>query len=104
MYSIHKTNERIGRPRNAFFIFKSLNRDVVIDAFIKTEKRMPLPTEIISAAAVLWNALDDSERCRYRSMAEIEKSQFLKLHPGYKFKRRPTEEVLRRSSSSKIIF
>jgi hypothetical protein len=81
-----------------------MNRDIVVDAFFKTENRMPLPTEINSAAATLWNALDDLEKFPYRDLAKRERLQFYRTHPGYKFKRRSTEEIRRRMSASKIIF
>lgn len=93
------TKTRIPRPRNCFIIFKYLNKDVVRDSFEKVNKRIPLAPEVCESASLLWRSLPDEEKRVYYELARVEKEEFMKRYPGYKFKKRKSEEIKRRKTN-----
>ena len=75
-----KSNSRVTRPPNAFFIFRSEMISKLKLKDIETDQR-----NISRIVSHLWNDLPDDQKENYRQAAEIRRLQHQLEHPDYKY-------------------
>ena len=73
--------DKVGRPANAFIIFRShLVREGKIPASVEHKQQT-----LSRIAGEAWNLLSDEEKEVYRQMAREAQEEHRRLHPDYKF-------------------
>lgn len=81
------SSKKVTRPRNAFMLFRTHFCKNRIAAGVERDHR-----HISRIVGHCWNMLSDNEKDEWRRLAEREKLEHQRLHPGWKFRPSPREK------------
>ncbi|GKZ68221.1 hypothetical protein AnigIFM60653_007054 [Aspergillus niger] len=92
---VAKRNGKVARPMNSFMLYRSAYADRTKQWFAQNNHQV-----VSEAAGDSWRLESPEIRQKYELLANIEKSNHLKAHPGYKFS--PSKDKKKRAGSEDV--
>jgi hypothetical protein len=89
---VARKNGKVARPMNSFMLYRSAYAERTKEWFAHNNHQ-----DVSEAAGASWRIETPEIREKYERLANIEKANHLKAHPGYKFS--PSKEKKKRSEA-----